>query len=563
MRRFDSASGFPLTGGTTMTDDGQRYRLSRRRVLAGLGGVGLASAAAGLGTSAYFNDTESFENNTLTAGTLDLKVDWEEHYSYPQIYGFDDPTVELDVTRSEPSDTEGYVALPDPENPAVWVAEDHLGTYMDNTAIEAYPDTDNDGVQDDFNTDDVGDVCTDGADMDGDLDPSGLRTSNADTTGDVEGHVPLVDLDDVKPGDFGELTLSFHLCDNPGYIWLNGELVDASENGVTEPEGESEAEEEDVVELLDEVETTIWHDGDCDNVFEPGGDSGEEGEPADVVLVIDRSGSMSGQMSQVQSGAKDLVDALGPNDQVGLVSFADDSSHDAGLTFDHNSVKGEIDNISSGGGTNMEAGVEQAHEELSVGDTFSGTPYPQSGNARSSARKIMIFLGDGTENESTDITDSASNESPSEEATNAKDDGIEIFTIAYGNPGGSAETTLEDMASDPEADHYFEADISEIQDLLESLGGTVGSSGEEVIFRGSLRQALNELSTGDGIPIDAEPGSEGRSCFPGLQTSCVGFAWHLPAEVGNQVQSDTVSFDLGFYAEQCRNNDGAATEAET
>jgi predicted ribosomally synthesized peptide with SipW-like signal peptide len=53
-----------------------KIELTRRRVLAGLGTVGVASAGAGLGTSAYFSDTESFENNTLTAGELNLVVDW-------------------------------------------------------------------------------------------------------------------------------------------------------------------------------------------------------------------------------------------------------------------------------------------------------------------------------------------------------------------------------------------------------------------------------------------------------------------------------------------------------
>jgi predicted ribosomally synthesized peptide with SipW-like signal peptide len=64
------------------TDDGPRlYNISRRRVLGGLGAIGLASAGAGLGTSAFFSDTETYENNVLTAGALDLMVDWEEHYS--------------------------------------------------------------------------------------------------------------------------------------------------------------------------------------------------------------------------------------------------------------------------------------------------------------------------------------------------------------------------------------------------------------------------------------------------------------------------------------------------
>jgi len=61
-----------------MNDD--TIGLSRRKMLVGLGAVGVASAGAGLGTTAYFNDTESFEGNTLTAGSLDLFVDYEASY---------------------------------------------------------------------------------------------------------------------------------------------------------------------------------------------------------------------------------------------------------------------------------------------------------------------------------------------------------------------------------------------------------------------------------------------------------------------------------------------------
>lgn len=49
-------------------------------MLGGLGAIGVASAGAGLGTTAFFSDSESFEENTLTAGELDLfvHVDYEE-----------------------------------------------------------------------------------------------------------------------------------------------------------------------------------------------------------------------------------------------------------------------------------------------------------------------------------------------------------------------------------------------------------------------------------------------------------------------------------------------------
>ncbi len=56
------------------TMSNKKLELTRRRVLGGLGTIGVASTAAGLGTSAYLSDTESFEDNEITAGTLDITV---------------------------------------------------------------------------------------------------------------------------------------------------------------------------------------------------------------------------------------------------------------------------------------------------------------------------------------------------------------------------------------------------------------------------------------------------------------------------------------------------------
>jgi hypothetical protein len=38
---------------------------------------------------------------------------------------------------------------------------------------------------------------------------------------------------------------------------------------------------------------------------------------------------------------------------------------------------------------------------------------------------------------------------------------------------------------------------------------------------------------------------------------CVALSWELPIGVGNEIQGDTLAFDLGFYTEQARHNDGA------
>jgi len=62
-------------------DDDTTLDITRLTALATLGSVGIASAGAGLGTSAFFSDSESFANNQLTAGTLDMTVGWTETYS--------------------------------------------------------------------------------------------------------------------------------------------------------------------------------------------------------------------------------------------------------------------------------------------------------------------------------------------------------------------------------------------------------------------------------------------------------------------------------------------------
>jgi hypothetical protein len=61
----------------------------------------------------------------------------------------------------------------------------------------------------------------------------------------------------VKPGDFGEVTFDFVLCDNPGFVWLNGSLRSAAENGLTEPETD-DPDEGEGVELLDAVQAAVW-----------------------------------------------------------------------------------------------------------------------------------------------------------------------------------------------------------------------------------------------------------------------------------------------------------------
>ncbi|MHB9288845.1 vWA domain-containing protein [Halobacteriales archaeon Cl-PHB] len=554
-----------------MSDD--RINLSRRTVLAGLGTIGAAGAAAGLGTSAYFNDQESFENNTLTAGSLDLRVDWEEHYWNG--FALDD----IDLVQVDDPDgvPEGYTALPDPENPMV--AVDDLAAFMDATTLEAYPDSNDDGVQDNL---EHYDACQHFAQLDRDLDPveggyqvsndgvrMAKRTNNDDTMIEDGAPAPLVNLDDVKPGDFGELTLSFHLCDNPGYVWLQGALDEAntSENGLTEPESQSQNEESGTVELLDEIQTMAWYDEDGDNVYEPGGESNGE---ADIVLVLDRSGSMSGSKNtEMRAAAKNLVDALnlGANAaQVGIVSFADQERLDHALSTNASTVKTAIDGVGDSGSTNLEGGVNGAEDEL-TGSNHS-QEVTASGNHRSGADKVIVVLSDGAPNvDDNQVTTGDTNESPTEEATRAKNNGVEIYTVGFGiSSGGSTAQTLEDMASSPKNTHAYLGQVGDLTQIFGQISQQI--AGEEVFFRGTLRELLSAAAGGSGIPLDGDRSTgydetgdpdadSARDPFVNSTNNFVGLAWWLPRSVGNHVQSDTIAFDLGFRVEQSRHNDGS------
>jgi len=553
-----------------MNDD---FELSRRKALAALGTIGVASAGAGLGTSAYFSDQETFENNQLTAGELDMKVDWEEHYS-DWSADEDDPAdsadPELDIQMEEPDSPGDYTAFPPGVeafggvaddsfvngDPLLYVNDDDVDQFMDNTSIEAFPDADDDGVQDEFDEANACTVLTDVGDGDPGLD-SDERTKGS--VGD-----PLINLQDVKPGDFGELTLSFHLCDNPGYVWLNGEFVEARENGHTEPEAddpdeEGEADEvateiDNQVELLDEIQTALWYDDDCNNLTDAGSDGGE----ADVVIVLDTSGSMnddtnndstSDKFNNMKSGAQTLVDALGDNTQVGLVTFDNGATPEEPLGTAKSTVKSTIGGLSSGGGTNVGAGITEGQNELT------------GSNARSTADKFLVVLTNGN---------SSSGRS---EATTAKDAGTTIYGIAYGNDAN--ENLIEDISSPPKVDDgtidvndefAFDGDVDDIGGVFDDIGQSI--SGEEIFFQGSLRTALEALTDGNGIPLDGIPGdfneidgddnADDRDCFAGAGTThCIGFSWWLPTDHANEIQGDSVSFDLGFYTEQCRHNDGS------
>jgi predicted ribosomally synthesized peptide with SipW-like signal peptide len=588
--------------------DGNKLELSRRKVLGGIGTIGIASAGAGLGTSAYFSDEETFKNNTLTAGSLDLKVDWEEHYSdwsddEMVTYTVEDgdgeqqmPGVKMELDDSD--DPLMWTAMPDTQSPFLYVHENALDDFMAATAIEAYPDDGDNGSQSlhRYSKDRYCDIL---ADTPQDLNPDRsdpARTLNDDTIDENGNPKSLVSLGDVKPGDFGELTLSFHLCDNPGYVWMTGQLASASENGVVEPEGSDTDEMPNKVELLDAIQTMLWYDENGNNVYEPGGETGA----ADIALVLDESGSMGGgALGDAQAAAKNLIDSVGANAQISVVGFEDEARMVQTLTSNKTAAKNAVDQLSSGGSTNIEEAIDMAHEEVDGHDVHP--TYSASGNDRDDADSIIVLLTDGSPNVDVDYDDDSTTTpfeaefgeaDPSDNADFATQNPPhvnEIYTIGFGGvtPGSDEAALLEYMATDPSK--AFIGAQDELFEIFSQIAQQL--SGEECFFRGSLRELLNLLSgrnangrklsesqdgyTAPGIPLDGDRSSlfdeidesvtprrpangnhENRDEFVDATLNNIGLAWWLPVDHGNEVQTDSVQFDIGFYAEQSRHNEG-------
>ena len=109
------------------------------------------------------------------------------------------------------------------------------------------------------------------------------------------------------------------------------------------------------------------------------------GSSANVVLVIDRSGSMGddGKMAAAKEAAKAFADALlkdGNDVKMAVVSYADNVSTNQALTNNAGDVKDAVDGIRANGGTHIQAGIHAAREIL------------EGSNAD---KQVIVVLSDG------------------------------------------------------------------------------------------------------------------------------------------------------------------------
>jgi Ca-activated chloride channel family protein len=95
-----------------------------------------------------------------------------------------------------------------------------------------------------------------------------------------------------------------------------------------------------------------------------GMDSSGSDRPVDMVVVLDRSGSMQGEkIRQAKKSLLSLINMLSPQDRLALVSYADNVQTHANLlkinTTNRFLLQSAVNTIRTGGGTNLSSGLQQ------------------------------------------------------------------------------------------------------------------------------------------------------------------------------------------------------------
>lgn len=189
--------------------------------------------------------------------------------------------------------------------------------------------------------------------------------------------------------------------------------------------------------------------------------------PTDIVLILDRSGSMAGSaLANLKNGAKAFIDIIdeatdgtqdgqiGSGSRIAIVSFADTASVDTQLITSVADLKSAVDALSAGGRTNHADAFTKASELLEAPST----------NAR-----VMVMFTDGRTTAGPD---------PSPIAAAARAAGVVIYAIGLSGNNGVDPSALEDWASKPSSSYVaITPDDAELEELFKDLARNIANPG--------------------------------------------------------------------------------------
>ncbi len=195
--------------------------------------------------------------------------------------------------------------------------------------------------------------------------------------------------------------------------------------------------------LGETVTVTLKVDGTCP----------QREQPADVVLTIDRSQSMTGEkLAAAKNAATTFVQRLDPTlVRIAVVAVGPTAQVVQSLTNDQAALVAAIAGLTNQRGTNLVDGLDVSRAEL-VGS-----------GARTGVRKVIVFMTDGRH---TVANPPIGNLDAIIAAV--RDAGIEVFAIGLGSDADQA--TLRRIASD-EAHYYYSPSAAELESIYIQIAG--------------------------------------------------------------------------------------------
>ena len=188
--------------------------------------------------------------------------------------------------------------------------------------------------------------------------------------------------------------------------------------------------------------------------------------PTDIVLVLDRSGSMAGSpLANLKSGAKAFIDIIdqatggasgqiGGGSRIGVVSFASTATQDTGLITSVHDLKAAVDGLTAQNGTNHADAFTKANDLLAC----------PSNNA-----KVIVMFTDGKTTVGGD---------PAPIAAAAKAAGATIYCIGLSGSDGVDPAALNEWASQPASSYVvITPNDEELEELFRDLARNISKPG--------------------------------------------------------------------------------------
>ena len=206
---------------------------------------------------------------------------------------------------------------------------------------------------------------------------------------------------------------------------------------------------------------------------------------SDIVLVIDRSTSMTGQkFTDAKNAAKlfvDIIDQDNNNSRISLVSYAGNSTINTPMTNNFTSIKTAIDGLQLQSGTCIQCAVKSAIQTIA--------------NNPGANKKVVVLLTDGRANR---VDGNSTSETVAEQATlTAVTNGpaMPYFTIGLGSDVNT--NLLQNIAAKFGAKYYFPPTPEHLNAIYKEIS--------EIVGKGSVSGFVFEDLNANGAFESTEP----------------------------------------------------------